>query len=200
MQQVNLYQPPAEAGTTTFSARSIAMIWGGLILLLIAGQVLQAWRGVGIGDNLKQLLAYQKKLEGSVEKIQNVLKKRVPDAKLDTKLKNAQKRLVLRRETLVVVRSVTGRDRGLFSRQLTGLGEQRLRGLWLTHLNLSAQQGLVQLSGKANNPELVSRYMQYLGQHPDLVGIRFDAVEVSGGDPGLVDFRFGSMPTEKRKK
>jgi len=197
IQQINLYQPPEQRAQQAFSAVSMIIIWTTLVVLLGIVQSWQSYRAADISRDQISLQAHERQLSESVEKIQSLLEKRVPDPALGKAVKQAGKDLAQRRETLAVVQGVTRRDRGLFSRQLTGLGEQRMAGLWLTQIHLAAQRGLVQITGKANDPGLVSRYIEFLGGHPDLAGVKFDAVEVSGGDPGVVDFRFGTVPKEK---
>ena len=197
IQQINLYQPPEQQVRQSFSAVNMVIIWTALVVLLGMTQVWQSYRATEISRDQIRLQGHEKQLSESVEKIQTLLEKRVPDPALGKAVKKASKNLAQRRQTLVVVQRVTRRNRGLFSRQLTGLGEQRMAGLWLTRVHLAAQRGLVQITGKANDPELVSRYIEFLGEHPDLAGVKFNAVEVSGGDPGVVDFRFGTLPKRK---
>jgi len=179
-QQINFYQAQFRTRQRNFSAATLLMACGAIVLAMLLAYGFEMHKLDGIKSELKivnnQEQAAIQRLEnfqsaGDVDSGGKSWTERLEDAKLS-----------LREQQLVLsmVRDSTLGDTQGFSRHLTSLARQDTAGLWLSYIRLSALGDNTRLEGKALRAELVPAYLQFLAAELPFATQRFNQFQIDG--------------------
>jgi hypothetical protein len=176
-QQVNLYQPVADASNQPFSARTagfaIAAMAGTIVLIWGYG----AWQVSRLQSSVEELSARQRKEDEAVAALGSMHAARANPEELQARIKELTGQIALRRKALERLKQGGEGRRTGFAPALEGLARSHVEGLWLSHLVLSGSAGMT-LEGTTLDADLVPRYLHGLSADPALSGERFDELVI----------------------
>jgi Tfp pilus assembly protein PilN len=172
-QQVNLLAPMFRKQRALFTARvSLAMC---LLVALALGLIygVSAWRSAVLSAEQVRLERQRDTALRRLNELAQQFHGRQPNRQLDDELAALTAERDRKAGALAALsRRELGTTEG-FSPQFIGLARQRLGGLWLTRIELSASGGHVALAGVALSEELVPRYLRKLGSEAVFSGTQF---------------------------
>jgi Tfp pilus assembly protein PilN len=173
-QDVNLLQPMFRKQRAVFSARitlAIGVLVIGLLMLIYG---LASWRSAVLDSEKTRLEAQRdaltQRLNGAAAQLQGHGKSQKLEGELAAlKLERDRKRQQLD----ALSRRELGSTGG-FSSYFVGLARQRVGGLWLTRVELSASGQQMTLQGVTLSEELIPRYLRQLGGEDVFTGTQFE--------------------------
>lgn len=175
-QQINLYQPVFRQEARIFSCRTLLVIWGLVILLLVGLYVSQRF-------SLSQTEASTLLVSSQHERLnqQIVTLMADVDSSESERIETEIQQLQLTRDGIALLlakmRGSAMPVASRFSALLECFAEQHLAGVWLTGIDISGDT--IRLSGQATSKRLVPRYLQRLNQHEALYGNPFTQVQLN---------------------
>jgi hypothetical protein len=176
-QQVNLYQPSADARTG--ESVPFAAATAGLFAITLCAGLFGVW-GFGVwrvGHLERALAALRTTQQHQNETMATLGAARaagVSHEQLDATISALTAALDIHARALQLLRGggagqVTG-----FSARLSALARRPLEGVWLDHVVLSGLDGAMSVGGSTLDPDLVPRYLHGLADEAALAGVRFD--------------------------
>jgi hypothetical protein len=158
-QQINLFNPAFEQKTQLFTAATMALAVGVLVLGLA---------GMGVYGKLR-VAALQREADAGAVRLEQVQKRlagvgaefapRQKDPRLAADLLEAEGQLAgLRRVSGIIARGDLGNTQG-FAEYFRALARQRVDGLWLTGVNIGAGGQDLAVRGRALDPALVPGFL-----------------------------------------
>ena len=190
-QQVNLFQPIFRRQRQVFSAAVLLPSIGVFVLALaaIAGYGLVQVRSL---EEEAVLLEGRERAQSaqlaSLDPASGVSRRMAIEAELA--LLNS--RLLEQQRLVDVLEQKPLGGIGGFSDVLAALGRQRMRGLWLTRIDINGASGGIELAGRSVSPDLIPAFLLGLGEEPALAGRLFDAFNIERSPDGDVAFRVAS--------
>lgn len=115
--------------------------------------------------------------KAGVEKTTAAAKNIEPDQRLTAEIAALELRLRVQREVLTALETGGLGSTDGFSRYLTALARQRLEGVWLTKVTLSADNELA-IGGRLTSAELLPIYIRLLNKEEALRGRRFGELKL----------------------
>lgn len=172
-QQVNLLAPMFRKQPTLFSARVTLAIGTLVIVLLGLAYGATAWRGAALAGEQARLERQREVATRRLNELAAQLQGRGRNESLDAQVAALTRERDRKAQAAAALsRSELGNTEG-FSAQLVGLARQRLNGLWLTHIEVSASGGQLALDGITLSEELIPRYLKKLGAESIFAGTEF---------------------------
>jgi Tfp pilus assembly protein PilN len=172
-QDVNLLQPMFRKQRAVFSARiTVAIcVLVALVLLLIYG--LAAWRGASLESERVRLEAQRDAVTQRLNSVASRFQGHGKSQKLDAELAAVKLERDRKRQQLDALSRKELGSTGGFSGYFVGLARQRVGGLWLTRVELSASGQQITLQGVTLSEELIPRYLRQLGREDVFAGTEF---------------------------
>lgn len=172
-QQVNLLAPIFRKQPTLFSARVTLAICALVVAMLALIYGATAWRGAALASEQVRLEKQREVATRRLNELAAQLQGRGRNESLAAELAAlTQERDRKAQAVTALARSELANTTG-FSPQFLGLARQRLHGLWLTHVAVSASGGQMALEGVTLSEELIPRYLKKLGAEPVFAGTEF---------------------------
>jgi hypothetical protein len=190
-QQINLYQAEFRQPEILFSADQIFMGAGGLVLLAVVVSTLLGFANMYTGHRLAALKIEVDTLKQENTQLTNQLQGRAVDQALAGSAANASRQLQSRQDILQLVqRSEQRKDTVQFSELLAGLGNQHVRGMWLTRIEISSNGHEMHLEGSTQNAKLVPEFVGNLSREHVYAGREFRKVMIQRNEQetSLMDF------------
>lgn len=189
-QQVNLLAPMFRKQRTLFSAR----VSLGITVLVVAALGLiygaMAWRGAALAGEQVRLEQQRELATRRLTELARQFQGRGRNESLDAQLTAlTQERDRKIQAVAALSRSELANTTG-FSPQFLGLARQRLNGLWLTHVEVSANGGQIALDGITLSEELIPRYIKKLGAESVFTGTEFAHARLQRINEGGNQIRF----------
>jgi len=197
LQQVNLYQDELRVIKLKYSFDILLKSCGALIIAfsLLSGfkyyQLQQEQITLAEINNNNAILKTEKqKIEQS---------KGSKDANLEKKIKEKTKELANKQRVVQILSQDEFGNTNGFSGLLGGLARQRLEGLWLTHLSISAGGSNIALNGSTLKAELLPKYLQRLSAETAFSGITFQKFVMGrdGDKTQRLNFNLQSVSTKR---
>ncbi|MFC4931303.1 PilN domain-containing protein [Massilia sp. GCM10023247] len=187
-QQINLFNPVFLQQKKMFSARTMALALGVLVLGVAALHLygnarvnaLQAQADTG-ADQLK-------KAEARLAAVTAEFAPRQKNPALENELAEAERQLAaLRQVSGVLERGELGNTRG-HAETFRALARQHVDGLWLTGVSVggdgkTGEPGAIAVHGRALDPNRVPGYLNRLTREPVLQGKAFASMQIQGAAP-----------------
>ena len=182
-QQVNLYQPILGAEKRLFSAFTIGIGLGVMIVSLAGLVTFGAWRTHRIERSVALLerqevaaLAMAARASAAVHPTQSL-------AELDAEAKNVSAEIAARERALDIVNRGSGTPATGFAARLEALARRQLDGVWLSRIELGSGAGRLAMRGGTSDPRLVPAYLAALAGERALEGVRFDKIALRRAGP-----------------
>lgn len=173
VQQINLYQPIFRAQRKVFSAVALLQVCIAVAVGLLFIYGYGRWQVAGLEQALTRLQAQQVVSIQRVEELSQRFAVRPKSAQLEAEVARLEAQAVAKQSLLQsFAGGVTGNITG-FSPFLEGLAKQRMEGLWLTGIDISAGGSVLILTGSTLAPELVPGFLQQLSKEPAFTGTEF---------------------------
>lgn len=194
-QQVNFYQAEFRVREQIFSATTILMACGAVMLTMFITYVFATQKVSSIESELRIVVGQQSVAIERLEKLRPVIAAVSGEKTWSDRLDDATRSLEEKQLVLSLVQGSTLGDTQGFSRYLRSLARQDTDGLWLAQISLSALGDKTRLEGKALRAELVPVYLQSLAEEPPFAAQRFHQFQINGSEEpsgGIVTFSMNS--------
>jgi hypothetical protein len=173
-QQVNLLAPMFRKRRAMFSARISLAICALVALALGVVYAASVWRTSALAGEQARLEQQRDSTTARLNELAAQFQGRGQNKALGTEVE----RLTLERDRKrFALSALSQRELGNtqgFSPHFVGLARQRLNGLWLTHIELTASGTQMALEGVALSEELIPQYLQKLGAEQVFAGTAFE--------------------------
>lgn len=178
MRQINLFNPALLPQKPQFSAFTMLQALLVVVLALLILLALNQWQLNSLQaqkDNnerqLKNMQAQLKKMNTELVPKQKSQSLAVDLARLDKQWQGLQ-------QMQSWVQSMSTTDSLGYAAYMEGLARQKLDGVWLTGFDFGGQEQALALHGKAMRAQLISQYVQRLGQEKSFHGRAFATLEI----------------------
>ncbi|MCP1728098.1 hypothetical protein J2T60_002098 [Natronospira proteinivora] len=199
-QNINLYQPIFRRQRKVFSAETMLMMLGLLILGLALMTVWSQWRYAQMAERVDHLQNQETEALARLSSLEETLPPREESPALRRAVQDSEAERAVKEQALNVLRNgELGQQQG-FSRYLEALGRQRIDPVWLTHISLEEGGQHISLRGRTRQAEQMPIYLQRLSDEPSYAGtdfrtLRMDRAELSEGG-SVLEFRLSTRPDE----
>jgi hypothetical protein len=172
-QQLNLIDPSFRRNSNRLNVRTMLIAAASVYVLLVVlnGAAGKDRRALEVRKNEAENRLVVAKAE--LEKATAAAKKRDPDKRLVDEIARLELKLQVHREVLAALETGGLGDPDGFSRYLTALAKQRVDGVWLTRIAVSAADSQLVLAGRMLRAELLPAYIRVLNRDEALRGKRF---------------------------
>ena len=178
-QQINLYQPVAEATKAPFSIRTAVL----LTVVTVAGLVsiwgYGVWRVQRLAKTVNLLQEQQQHQTQTLEMLTSARATNLTPEQLAARVNALTAEVALHSQALELLRGGAAGQTAGFSRDLSALARHSVEGLWIHRVALSGVgEPRMSLNGVAVDPTLVPSYLHDLRTEPALTGLRFDVFTI----------------------
>lgn len=181
-QQINFYQSEFRREQQIFSAATLLMACGAIMLAMLLTYAIATQKLNSIESTLQIVSSQEAAAVERLEKIRPIITALSGEKTWTERLDTATHSLEEKQLVLSLVQGSTlGNTQG-FSRHLRSLALQDTDGLWLTQIRLSALGDNTRLEGKALRADLVPAYLQSLAEEPPFATQRFHQFQIVGPD------------------
>lgn len=189
-QQVNLLAPMFRKQRALFSARVTLLMAGIVVLALGLIYAAMAVRGAALAVEQARLESQRETITRRLGELAAQIQSRGRDVTLDAqRVALTQERDRKTQALEALSRRELGNTVG-FSPHFLGLARQRLNGLWLTHVEVSASGAHMTLGGVTLAEELIPRYLRQLGGEEIFAGTEFGHAQLQRAHEGGNQIRF----------
>ena len=182
-QQVNLYQPILGAEKRFFSAVTIGVGLGVMIVCLLGLVAFGAWRTSRIERSLAQLEQQEVASLALATRANAAARPNQSPAQLEAEARNLSAEIAARERALDIVRRGTGTPESGFAARLEALALRQLDGVWLSSIVLGSGAGRLAMRGGTSDARLVPAYLQALAAERALTGVNFDRITLRRAQP-----------------
>ncbi|MEA5444958.1 PilN domain-containing protein [Gammaproteobacteria bacterium AB-CW1] len=199
-QNINLYHPIFRRQRKIFSAETMLMMLGLLVLGLVLISTWSQWRYASLQDRIEQLEQQEAQALERLSQLQETLPPREPSPALRRAVEASEQELALKERALSVLdNGEIGRMDG-FSEQLAALARQRLEPVWLTRIRIEGDSRHLRLDGRTQRASQVPVYLQRLSEEAvyrgtDFHTMRIDRRELDSGQR-VLEFRLSTRPED----
>jgi cell division protein FtsB len=189
-QQVNLLAPMFRKQRALFSAQVTLLIGVIVTVALALIYAATAWRGAALAGEQARLENQRDTITRRLNELATQFQGRGKNQSLEaerTALTQERDRKTQALEALS--RRELGNTVG-FSPHFLGLARQRLNGLWLTRVEVSASGAHMTLGGVTLAEELIPRYLRKLGGEEIFAGTEFGHAQLQRANEGGNQIRF----------
>ncbi len=177
-QQINLYHPIFRKQQKKFSAKTmlqaVAVIVGAL--MLIGGY--STYRIGILKKELHQAGIQNTAVLRRLEQLTRNASGKTINQKIDDEIQRLEREIAASTQIQAILKQGVFTNTQGFSRYFVALAKGNIKGLWLTHIEITGAATAVTLEGMSNAPYLVPRYLQRLSGQEELTDIEFRAFEV----------------------
>jgi MSHA biogenesis protein MshI len=189
-QQVNLLAPMFRKQRALFSSSITLAICALVTATLMLIYLATLWRGAAVAGEQQRLEAQREMVTARLKELATQFSARGHSETLSAEREQLLRERDRRLQTLAALsRRELGNITG-FSPQFIGLARQRLNGLWLTRIELSASGAHMALQGVTRSEDLIPRYLRKLGSEPVFSGTRFQHALLQRTDGTAEEMRF----------
>ena len=182
-QQVNLYQPILGAEKRLFSAFTIGVGLGVMIVSLAGLVAFGAWRTHRIERSIALLERQQVASLSMAARASAVVHPTQTIAELDAAARDLSAEIAARERALDIVHRGAGTPATGFAARLEALARRQLDGVWLSSIVLGSGDGRLAMQGGTSDPRLVPAYLAALAGERALEGVRFERIALRRAAP-----------------
>jgi len=176
VQQVNFYHLSLKPKKTSFSAKTMLMMSGVVVVALVVISAVSVIQTKNIESKLQAQKAEKNDLNDSLEQAKTKLKPREKSQLLSAQKSRVETELKDARRLSAIIRSEADKNNKLYSDYFRGLAQTTIQGLWLRQITISDGSNAFGLSGNTTKPELVPRLLQQLSDLAVFQGTNFNKV------------------------
>jgi hypothetical protein len=178
-QQINLYQPVAEAASAPFSVRTAVLLTIVTVTGLVSIWGYGLWRVQRLQKTVSVLREQQLHQAQTLEILTNARAANLTPEQLTARVNALSAEVTEHSQALALLRAGSAGQTSGFSRDLSALARHSVEGLWIHRVDLSGVgEPRMSLNGVAVNPTLVPGYLHDLRAEPALAGLRFDVFTI----------------------
>ncbi len=178
-QQINLYQPVADATRAPFSIRTAVLLVVVTVTALVSMWGYGVWRVQRLQKTVTLLQAQQQHQAQALEVLTSAQAATLTPEQLEARVKALSAEVALHSQALALLRAGAAGQTAGFSKDLSALARHSVEGLWIHRVDLSGVgEPRMSLNGVAVNPTLVPGYLHDLRAEPALAGLRFDVFTI----------------------
>jgi hypothetical protein len=178
-QQINLYQPVAEATSAPFSVRTAVLLTVVTVTGLVSIWGYGLWRVQRLQKTVNLLREQQQHQAQTLEILTNARATNLTPEQLEARVNALSAEVTEHSQALALLRAGAAGQTTGFSRDLSALARHSVEGLWIHRVDLSGVgEPRMSLNGVAVNPTLVPGYLHDLRTEPALAGLRFDVFTI----------------------
>lgn len=181
--QINLFNPSFQQQATLFSASSIALACGVLVLGLAA---MGSWAELRVLRLQADAKAVSSRLENAQKRLAGVSAEFTPrqkDPALTTQLAEAERQhAALQHVAQVIERGELGNTQG-YAEYFRALARQNVEGLWLTGVSIGGAGREIGVQGRALDPALVPGFIGRLRSEPVMQGKAVGSLQIGEAAP-----------------
>jgi hypothetical protein len=189
-QNINLYQPIFRRERKVFSAGTMVMMLGLLVLGLAALQAWGNWRHAQLQEQVAQLQAQEREAISGLRNLDGLWPGRGVSPARRGAVDAAEVERDLKRRALQVLDAGRLGDQEGFAGHLEALARQRVEPVWLTRIRIAEGGRRLTLEGLTHDAPQVPVYLQRLAEEPAYRGteyrtMRLDRAEDERGRPAM---------------
>lgn len=178
-QQINLYQPVADATSAPFSTRTAVLLTVVTVVGVVSIWGYGLWRVQRLAKTVNLLQEQQQHQAQNLEMLTSARAANLTPEQLTARVNALSAEVALHSQALALLRGGAAGNTGGFSRDLSALARHSVEGLWIHRVDLSGVgEPRMSLNGVAVNPTLVPGYLHDLRAEPALAGLRFDVFTI----------------------
>jgi hypothetical protein len=195
MQQINLFQPQFRNKTEPFGMQQLLWSVAGFVAILVVLSLYRQWNISTLDSSLqqqKQQLATLNKMLVPLKQSQAAIRK---SPLVQKALEKKQNKVNTKQQLIKIMSQRSFGNTEGFTKQLTGLAQQRIEGLWLTALTLRSGGVYMDLQGNSLRPEYLPQYIQRLSNETIFKGSKFDTLVMQRHEKksGWISFTLNSQ-------
>ncbi|HEY6924014.1 MAG TPA: hypothetical protein VI653_11125 [Steroidobacteraceae bacterium] len=178
-QQINLYQPVADATRAPFSIRTAMLLAVVTVVGIVSIWGYGAWRVQRLAKTVTLLQEQQQHQTQTLEALTSARAAKLTPEQLEARISALAAEIALHSHALALLRSGAAGQTTGFSQDLSALARHSVEGLWIHRVDLSGiGEPRMSLNGVAIDPTLVPGYLHDLRAEPALAGLRFDVFTI----------------------
>ena len=178
-QQINLYQPVADATKAPFSIRTAALLSVVTVVAVVSIWGYGLWRVQRLAKTVNLLQEQQQHQTQTLEMLTNARAASLTPEQLAARVNALTAEVALHSQALALLRGGAAGQTTGFSKDLSALARHSVEGLWIHRVDLSGVgEPRMSLNGVAVDPTLVPGYLRELRAEPALAGLRFDVFTI----------------------
>ena len=194
MQQVNLFQSQFRRQSEPLVMQQLLWSVVGFVVILASLSLYRQWNTVTLQSDFQQQKQYLAVLNKKLIPLKQAQAAKQKSPRIQKELEEKQKKVNTKQQLLKIMSQRSfGNTKG-FTKQLTGLAQQRIEGLWLTALTIRSGGVFMDMQGNSLRPELLPQYIQRLSNETIFKGSKFDTLlmEQHEKKPGWISFTLNS--------
>ena len=191
---INLYGAEFRPRRLWASLPQMSLVWGGVLLLLLAATLFYGWQQQGLDRELAGVRAQLEVQRGEARRLDAELARHQADAGLQQQLADKREELGAKQALMQQLGSLSLQKSRGYAGVMADLA--RLRDARLSLQRIEISDGRINLSGVAERSQDVPAWVNRFKQTPTLAGAQFGDLTLSRDKEGRLAFQLSGMARE----
>ncbi|MFQ2102169.1 PilN domain-containing protein [Aeromonas sanarellii] len=191
---INLYGTEFRPRRLWASLPQMSLVWGGVLLLLLAATLFYGWQQQGLDRELAGVRAQLEVQRGEARRLDAELARHQADAGLQQQLADKREELGAKQALMQQLGSLSLQKSRGYAGVMADLA--RLRDARLSLQRIEISDGRINLSGVAERSQDVPAWVNRFKQTPTLAGAQFGELTLSRDKEGRLAFQLSGMARE----
>lgn len=191
---INLYGPEFRPRRQWASLPQMSLVWGGVLLLLLAATLFYGWQQQGLDRELAGVRAQLDVQRAEARRLDAELARHQADAGLQQQLVDKREELGAKQALMQQLGSLSLQKSRGYAGVMADLA--RLRDARLSLQRIEISDGRINLSGVAERSQDVPAWVNRFKQTPTLAGAQFGELTLSRDKEGRLAFQLSGIARE----
>ncbi|QXW31682.1 PilN domain-containing protein [Aeromonas sanarellii] len=191
---INLYGAEFRPRRLWASLPQMSLVWGGVLLLLLAATLFYGWQQQGLDRELAGVRAQLEVQRGEARRLDAELARHQADAGLQQQLADKREELGAKQALMQQLGSLSLQKSRGYAGVMADLA--RLRDARLSLQRIEISDGRINLSGVAERSQDVPAWVNRFKQTPTLAGAQFGELTLSRDKEGRLTFQLSGIARE----
>ena len=191
---INLYGAEFRPRRLWASLPQMSLVWGGVLLLLLAATLFYGWQQQGLDRELAGVRAQLDVQRGEARRLNAELARHQADAGLQQQLADKREELGAKQALMQQLGSLSLQKSRGYAGVMADLA--RLRDARLSLQRIEISDGRINLSGFAERSQDVPAWVNRFKQTPSLAGAQFGELTLSRDKEGRLAFQLSGIARE----
>ncbi|MBP0602877.1 PilN domain-containing protein [Aeromonas sanarellii] len=191
---INLYGAEFRPRRLWASLPQMSLVWGGVLLLLLAATLFYGWQQQGLDRELAGVRAQLEVQRGEARRLDAELARHQADAGLQQQLADKREELGAKQALMQQLGSLSLQKSRGYAGVMADLA--RLRDARLSLQRIEISDGRINLSGVAERSQDVPAWVNRFKQTPTLAGAQFGELTLSRDKEGRLAFQLSGIARE----
>ncbi|MGS3139490.1 PilN domain-containing protein [Aeromonas sanarellii] len=191
---INLYGAEFRPRRLWASLPQMSLVWGGVLLLLLAATLFYGWQQQGLDRELAGVRAQLEVQRGEARRLDAELARHQADAGLQQQLVDKREELGAKQALMQQLGSLSLQKSRGYAGVMADLA--RLRDARLSLQRIEISDGRINLSGVAERSQDVPAWVNRFKQTPTLAGAQFGELTLSRDKEGRLAFQLSGIARE----